>query len=107
MKWAWSRSTPRPPASTPCRPALCGFSLALSPNEACYVPLAHKKDGGGDGLFDAGLAADQIKEEDALKLLKPLLEDKSILKVAQNMKYDWLVFAPARHRDRRATTTPC
>ena len=72
---------------------LCGFSLALSPNEACYVPLAHKKDGGGDGLFDAGLAADQIKEEDALKLLKPLLEDKSILKIAQNMKYDWLVFA--------------
>ena len=72
---------------------LCGFSLALSPNEACYVPLAHKKDGGGDGLFDAGLAPDQIKEEDALKVLKPLLEDKSVLKVAQNMKYDWLVFA--------------
>jgi DNA polymerase-1 len=72
---------------------LCGFSLALAPNEACYVPLAHKKDGGGDGLFDAGLAPDQLKEEDALKLLKPLLEDESILKVAQNMKYDWLVFA--------------
>jgi DNA polymerase-1 len=72
---------------------LCGFSLAVAPNEACYVPIAHKKDGGGDGLFDAGLAADQIKEEDALKVLKPLLEDKSILKVAQNMKYDWLVFA--------------
>ena len=72
---------------------LCGFSLAVAPNEACYVPLSHKKDGGGDGLFDAGLAADQIKEEDALKVLKPLLEDRSILKVAQNMKYDWLVFA--------------
>ena len=72
---------------------LCGFSLSVSPNEACYVPLAHKKDGGGDGLFDAGLAPDQIKEQDALKVLKPLLEDKSILKVAQNMKYDWLVFA--------------
>jgi DNA polymerase-1 len=77
----------------PMTATLCGFSLALSPNEACYVPLAHKKDGGGDGLFDAGLAPDQIKEEDALKLLKPLLEDESILKVAQNMKYDWLVFA--------------
>jgi DNA polymerase-1 len=72
---------------------LCGFSLALSPNEACYVPLAHKKDGGGDGLFDAGLAPDQIKEQDALKILKPLLEDRSILKVGQNIKYDWLVFA--------------
>jgi DNA polymerase-1 len=72
---------------------LCGFSLAVAPNEACYVPIGHKKDGGGDGLFDAGLAADQIKEEDALAVLKPLLEDNSILKVAQNMKYDWLVFA--------------
>jgi DNA polymerase I len=72
---------------------LCGFSLAVAPNEACYVPLAHKKDGGGDGLFDAGLAPDQIKEEDALKVLKPLLEDKSILKIGQNLKYDWLVFA--------------
>ena len=72
---------------------LCGFSLAVAPNEVCYVPIAHKKDGGGDGLFDAGLAADQIKEEDALKVLKPLLEDKSILKVGQNLKYDWLVFA--------------
>jgi DNA polymerase-1 len=72
---------------------LCGFSLALSPNEACYVPIGHKKDGGGDGLFDVGLAADQIKEEAALKVLKPLLEDKSILKIGQNLKYDWLVFA--------------
>ncbi len=77
----------------PMQAGLCGFSLAVAPNEACYVPLAHKKDGGGDGLFDAGPAADQIREEDALELLKPLLEDKSILKVAQNMKYDWLVFA--------------
>ncbi|MGA2565838.1 MAG: DNA polymerase I [Pseudolabrys sp.] len=72
---------------------LCGFSLAVAPNEACYVPIAHKKDGGGAGLFDAGLASDQINEEDALKVLKPLLEDKSILKVGQNLKYDWLVFA--------------
>ena len=77
----------------PMQATLCGFSLALAPNEAFYAPLAHKKDGGGDGLFDAGLAADQIKEEDALKVLKPLLEDKSILKVGQNLKYDWLVFA--------------
>ncbi len=72
---------------------LCGFSLSVAPNEACYVPLAHKKDGGGEGLFDAGLEANQISEADALKALKPLLEDKSVLKIAQNMKYDWLVFA--------------
>ncbi|HEY1473199.1 MAG TPA: DNA polymerase I [Pseudolabrys sp.] len=72
---------------------LCGFSLAVAPNEACYVPIGHQKEGGGDGLFAAGLAPDQIKEQDALKVLKPLLEDKSILKIGQNLKYDWLVFA--------------
>jgi DNA polymerase-1 len=72
---------------------LCGFSLAVAPNEACYVPLAHRKNGGGEGLFDAGLEANQIEEEDALNVLKPLLEDRSVLKVAQNIKYDWLVFA--------------
>jgi len=72
---------------------LCGVSLAVAPNEACYVPLGHKKNGGGEGLFDAGLEPDQIPEAEALAALKPLLEDRSILKVAQNMKYDWLVFA--------------
>ncbi len=72
---------------------LCGFSLAVAPNEACYVPVGHKKEGGGDGLFAGGLESNQIPEKDALAVLKPLLEDKAILKVAHNMKYDWLVFA--------------
>ncbi len=76
---------------------LCGFSLAVAPNEACYVPLGHRDGGsaGGSDLFapEAKLCADQIPEADALRLLKPLLEDKAVLKVAQNMKYDWLVFA--------------
>ncbi len=75
---------------------LCGFSLAVAPNEACYVPIGHRegKQGGSD-LFapEAKLLPDQIFETDALALLKPMLENKSILKVAQNMKYDWLVFA--------------
>ena len=75
---------------------LCGFSLAVAPNEACYVPIGHregKQDGGDLFAPEAKLLADQLPETEALKLLKPLLEDKSILKVAQNMKYDWLVFA--------------
>ncbi len=76
---------------------LCGFSLAVAPNEACYVPLGHEE-GGGDGgsdLFapEAKLCEGQIPEEQALSLLKPLLEDRGVLKIAQNMKYDWLVFA--------------
>ncbi len=81
----------------PMTAELCGFSLALGPNEACYVPLGHR-DGGAakaSDLFapESKLCADQIPEAHALKALKPILEDKSILKIAQNMKYDWLIFA--------------
>jgi DNA polymerase I len=76
---------------------LCGFSLALAPNEACYVPIGHRDGGsaGGSDLFapESKLCADQIPEAQAIKALKPLLEERSVLKVAQNMKYDWLVFA--------------
>ncbi|MGH6728164.1 MAG: DNA polymerase I, partial [Pseudolabrys sp.] len=75
---------------------LCGFSLAVAPNEACYVPLGHREgtqDGGDLFAPEAKLLPDQIPENEALKLLKPLLEDKAVLKIAQNMKYDWLVFA--------------
>jgi len=79
----------------PMQADLCGFSLALTPNEACYVPLAHRDggEGGGDGLFAGKRAADQIEEGAALKVLKPLLEDPAVLKIAQNLKYDWLIFA--------------
>jgi DNA polymerase I len=80
----------------PMRAGLCGFSLAVAPNEACYVPLGHVE-GGGDGgdLFapEAKLCAGQIPEKDALAAIKPLLEDKAVLKIGQNLKYDWLVFA--------------
>ena len=81
----------------PMQAHLCGFSFAVAPNEACYVPLGHREGGSQNGsdLFapESKLCADQILEEAALKAIKPLLEDKSVLKVAQNMKYDWLVFA--------------
>ena len=81
----------------PMTAQLCGFSLAVAPNEACYVPLGHRDGGsaGGSDLFapESKLCADQIPEAQAIKALKPLLEDWSVLKVAQNMKYDWLVFA--------------
>src|SRR5438874_6080386 len=38
----------------PMQADLCGVALALAPNDACYIPLAHKQSGGGAGLFDAG-----------------------------------------------------
>jgi DNA polymerase I len=77
---------------------LVGVSLAVADNgkdpsgtsiKACYIPLAHKS-GVGD-LLGGGIAPDQIATADALARLKPLLEDSSVLKVAQNLKYDWLV----------------
>jgi DNA polymerase-1 len=81
----------------PMTAELCGFSLSVAPNEACYVPLGHRDGGsaGGTDLFapESKLSAGQIPEADALKALKPLLENRSVLKVAQNMKFDWLVFA--------------
>ncbi|HEY2227776.1 MAG TPA: DNA polymerase I [Xanthobacteraceae bacterium] len=79
----------------PMQATLCGFSLALSADEACYVPLAHRKSGdaGTDNLFADGLAADQIPEAAALEAIEPLLEDASILKIGQNLKFDWLVLA--------------
>ncbi|MSP33086.1 MAG: DNA polymerase I [Pseudolabrys sp.] len=81
----------------PMTAQLCGFSLAVAPNEACYVPIGHRDGGSANSgdLFapESKLCADQIPGAVALKALKALLEDKSILKVAQNMKYDWLVFA--------------
>jgi DNA polymerase-1 len=77
----------------PMQAALCGFSLAVTPNEACYVPLAHRKNGGEDGLFDAGLEPHQIAEKDAIETIKPLLEDPGVLKIGQNLKFDFQIFA--------------
>ncbi|MES0884709.1 DNA polymerase I [Roseibium sp. SCP14] len=69
---------------------LVGLSLSTEPGKACYVPLAHV-DGEGDLLGGGGLLPDQIPLKDALEVLKPMLEDRSVLKIAQNLKYDWLV----------------
>jgi DNA polymerase-1 len=72
---------------------LCGVSLALSPEEACYVPLAHRQNGKAEGLFDGDLAADQISEEAALAAMRDVLEDPGVLKIGENLKFDWLLFA--------------
>ena len=72
------------------RATLVGVSLAVAPGEACYIPLAHKGDGGdGDSLdFEAGTPPQQIPLEEALDLLRPLLADPTVLKIGQNLKYD-------------------
>src|SRR6516164_2195349 len=76
----------------PMQATLCGFSLALAANEACYVPLAHRKRGdGGDGsLFAGEIAPDQIEARAAMK---PVLEDPGVLKVGGDIKFDLQMFA--------------
>ncbi len=70
---------------------LVGISLATAPGRACYIPLAHRA---SDGLALEGPAEiEQIDFDAALDRLKPLLEDPSVLKVGQNMKYDLLVMS--------------
>jgi DNA polymerase-1 len=74
---------------------LCGFSLAVAPNEACYVPLSHRRggEGGKDSLFPGEITPDQLSEADALKVMKPVLQDRGVLKIGQNLKFDWQIFA--------------
>ena len=72
---------------------LVGISLAIEPGEAAYIPLIHKSST-ADDLFGSGELADgQMALDDALALLKPLLEDESVIKIGQNMKYDAKILA--------------
>lgn len=77
----------------PMQTDIVGIALALGPNDAAYIPLAHRQAGSGAGLFDAGLAPDQIKPSDALAVLKPLLESAGILKIGFNIKFNAVMLA--------------
>ncbi len=77
----------------PMQADLCGLSLAVAANEAAYVPLIHRQGGDGTGLFPGEAVPDQLTAADALAVLKPLLEDRGVLKIGQNLKFDWLVLA--------------
>jgi len=61
----------------PLETNLVGVSFSYAPNKACYIPLAHREKG--------------LKKEIVLKKIKPLLEDPSIKKVGQNIKFDFIV----------------
>ncbi len=69
---------------------LVGVSLSTQPGKACYIPLAHTSSEGG-GLFGSEKIAGQIKLEEAIALLRPLLENPAVLKIGQNLKYDMQV----------------
>jgi DNA polymerase I len=62
---------------------LVGFSFAVEPGSAAYVPVAH----------DYAGAPEQLKLNDVLAALKPILENPDIVKIGQNLKYDMSVLA--------------
>ena len=57
---------------------LVGISLSTKIGKACYIPIGHKFKG-------------CLKKEVVIKKLKPLLEDKSVKKIGQNIKFDFIV----------------
>ncbi len=71
---------------------LVGVCLSVEPGEACYIPLAHVN-GTGDLLGGAERSEGQMDFARALEMLKPMLEDPSILKILQNAKYDLKILA--------------
>ena len=71
---------------------LVGICLSVEIGEACYIPLGHTN--GEDDLFGgASLCSGQINLEEALTILRPVLQDPSIIKIGQNIKYDTKIFA--------------
>lgn len=65
---------------------LVGVSLALAPGDAVYIPLRHGKI--TRDLMSSGEAPEQIPFDEAIAILKGMLEDESVLKIAQNAKFD-------------------
>ena len=74
------------------RADLVGISLSVDPGKAAYIPLGHTT-GGGDLFGATALVEGQLPLDEVLAALKPILEDPAILKIGQNMKYDWKIFA--------------
>jgi DNA polymerase-1 len=66
-------------SSLDCHQAeLIGVSLCSNIGKACYIPIGHK-------------SSKNISKDVVLKKLKPLLEDASVKKIGQNIKFDFIV----------------
>lgn len=77
--------------SAPMLAEICGIGLAVEPGVACYIPLRHLASDGD--IFGGGLEKGQIPLDEALTILKPMLEDPAVLKVGQDIKDDWLILS--------------
>ncbi|MDH7797259.1 MULTISPECIES: DNA polymerase I [unclassified Beijerinckia] len=75
----------------PQQTQLVGLSFCVTPGEAFYIPLGHRSEGGGDLFGGNELVPGQLPLDAVLAKVKPLLEDPSVLKIAHNAKFDWIV----------------
>ena len=71
---------------------LVGISLATEPGRACYIPLGHIKEKDDTGVQKDLIDEQQLPLDFVLQSLRPILEDPSILKIGQNIKFDLKVF---------------
>ncbi len=62
----------------PHQAKLIGISFSTKIGRACYIPVGHTK-------------AKNIDETKVIKKIKPILEDKSIKKIGQNIKFDYII----------------
>ena len=78
---------------------LVGISLCLQPGTACYIPVGHVAPGSAtsmDLLDQAHSESErplQIPLQTALDMLRPVLTDRSVLKIGHNIKYDMVILA--------------
>ncbi len=80
-------------ALTPAKAKLVGIALSSEIGKAAYIPLGHVAEQ-ADLLGEAqGSDIQQLPMDHVLKMLKPLLEDPSVMKIAHNMKYDWQILS--------------
>ena len=77
---------------TPARAELVGISISIHTGRAAYIPVGHKTES-TDLLAEKKDDIKQIPLSNVIEVMKPILEDKGILKIGQNIKYDWQIFA--------------
>jgi DNA polymerase-1 len=77
-----------PDAPSAMRARIVGISFAAVPRRARYVPFASAP---GEGLFGDSSEGGGVAVEEALALLKPLLEDGSVRKIGHDLKFDAIV----------------
>lgn len=85
---------------TPCKAKLVGISMSTAKGNGCYIPLQHRDPKGYSESFDFSMGdkkaetpdLKQIPLDQAMRMLKPLLEDPSVLKIGHNIKYDMQMF---------------